>query len=148
MNKIMIFDFNRTIYDPDTEQLFPDTEQVLTALLDQGYSLILISFAPEEDPRRKLIERLGLNNFFSTIIYTPNKCENDFLSPMNIEQADPTKSYVVGDRVRSEIRIGNKLGLTTIWLRAGRFKNELPQKEEDEPTFVIKNLLEILEIVL
>ncbi len=39
-------------------------------------------------------------------------------------KGDPKKTIFIGDRVRSELEIGNKLGATTIWVKQGIFADE------------------------
>ena len=57
-----------------------------------------------------------------------------------------TNSFVIGDRVRYEIKIGNILGFQTIWLKLGKFSVEKPQSNEEKPDFTILSLKEILKI--
>ena len=35
--------------------------------------------------------------------------------------------FVIGDRVKKEIRFGNVCGFKTIWLKRGKFASELPE---------------------
>ena len=62
MKKIIIFDFNRTLYDPDQQCLVADARLVLQALRERGFSLCLISRAAPS--RKELITELGLDQYF------------------------------------------------------------------------------------
>lgn len=53
---------------------------------------------------------------------------------------DPKKTVFIGDRVRSELEIGNKLGATTIWVKQGKFADELPEMRAQEPRFTVTSL--------
>jgi len=140
MQKIIIFDFNRTIYDPDRGALLPNVELVLQTLQTMGFALFLVSRAGES--RRKLIADLGIAKYFVDIVVSDEKSRKDFASLLSPEVSLP-QSFVVGDRVRQEIAIGNSLGFQTIWLRQGRFSQETPQNDQEEPKFIIQNLSDL-----
>ena len=54
---------------------------------------------------------------------------------------------VVGDRVKSEIKIANSLGMTSTWSKRGEFASELPETSGEEPDFIIFSLSEIEKIL-
>lgn len=64
-----------------------------------------------------------------------------------IYAANPSNTIFVGDRIRSELRVGNKLDATTIWVKQGKFSNELPENENDEPNYTVKTLRELSDIL-
>lgn len=45
MNQLIIFDFNRTLYDPDANQLIDGAQSLLDTARDKGYTLILLAMA-------------------------------------------------------------------------------------------------------
>jgi FMN phosphatase YigB (HAD superfamily) len=47
---------------------------------------------------------------------------------------------VVGDRIREEIALGNRMGMRTVWYRAGKFADELPEGEDQEPWATVTSL--------
>ena len=49
----VIFDFNRTLYDPDSRQLAEGALQLLGRLRSRGYAMCLISKKSAEDRRRQ-----------------------------------------------------------------------------------------------
>src|SRR3989344_4974661 len=141
MKKIIIFDFNRTIYDPDNNCLISGAKFVLRTLLRRGFSLYLISRA--EKSRKQLIKNLGIGKYFSRIIIAKEKSRRDFeriTAPMAVCRSS---SFVVGDRVRKEICIGNLLGLQTIWLKSGKFADEKPREKNEKPAHIVSFLREI-----
>lgn len=142
-NRIIIFDFNRTLYDPDDKMLLPRVRFVLNILRRRGWAMYLVSRA--SPTRQDLISKLGINRYFKKIIITKNKNLGDFASIVG--QAPIDNSYVIGDRVREEIKFGNSLGCITIWLCSGKFARELPKTAEEKPDYIVKNLREILKIV-
>ena len=142
--KLVIFDFNRTIYDPVTKGLLPDVEVVLGTLINRGFDLYLVS---RGNQRKDLIDSLGISNYFKEIIVSNTKSKRDFETIIAQEAVDIKSSFVMGDRVRKEITSGNTLGLKTIWLRQGKFANELPRNSTEQPNHVVKRLKDTLDIV-
>lgn len=120
----------------------PKTKIVLTKLRKRGYTLILVARAVPG--RKKMIKLLGITSFFKKIITTSNKSRTLF---KRLALNRPESCIVVGDRIKKEIAIGNSLNMTTIWLRQGRFRNELPNNIKQKPTHTIYNLLEILKLL-
>ncbi|MEK7115878.1 MAG: HAD hydrolase-like protein [Patescibacteria group bacterium] len=144
MKKIIIFDFNRTLYDPDNNRLITGTRFVLRTLLRRGFVLYLVSRAGTS--RRERIQTLGIDRYFFRIIVTKEKHKKDFERIVS-KTIERRSSFVVGDRVRKEIRIGNSLGVQTVWLNRGKFANEKPRNKLEQPTYKIRALREILSVV-
>lgn len=145
MKKVVLFDFNRTIYDPDGGHLIPDTRFVLRTLLRRGFSLYLVSRAGKV--RKELISDLGIGQYFSRIVIVEEKNKKYFERIVASRAIKRSLSFVIGDRVRKEIRIGNLLGLQTIWLKAGKFADEKPRKNIEQPTHVVRALREVILLV-
>ncbi len=144
MRKIIVFDFNRTIYDPERRQLLPDVNHVLKTAKERGYELHLISTA--NPSRAELIKSLGIAEYFMMVTITENKAKEFSLLAAD-NDIDKAASFVVGDRVRGEISYGNQAGLQTIWLRAGKFAEELPVLSHEKPRYVVEKLIEVLNIL-
>lgn len=145
MEKIMIFDFNRTLYDPDAKSLVPKATFVLNALTRRGFTLFLVSRA--ERSRRSAIDNSGIGRYFNGISISNEKNKDDFMSVIGDKKIDFENSFVVGDRLSDEIKIGNALGFKTIRIKAGKFSNEVPQTADEIPTYSVDNLEEILKML-
>lgn len=143
--KAIIFDFNRTLYNPDARQLAPNTRFILRTLIRRGFTLFLISRAGQS--RRLTIEKSGIAGYFSRIITSDEKREEDFTTIVREEKIIPRDSFVVGDCPESEIKIGNLLGFKTICLIDGKFPNGVFQADNTKPTYVVMGLKEILKII-
>jgi len=144
MKKIIIFDFNQTIYNPNDQTLIKDASLVLKSLVKLGFDLYLISRGDET--RKKLIDKLQIKNYFLRIIISKEKSKQDFQRLIDREVALGS-SFIVGDRIKQEILFGNALGLQTVWFKNGKFKNELPTNRKEQPNYIIYRLIEILRIV-
>lgn len=144
MQKVVVFDFCRTLYDPETERLLPYAKFVLSKLNERGFFLCLITRA--RSTRHSLIYQLGIRKFFRRILVSPEKSESDFERIFYKHNFNRPASFVVGDRVRQEVFYGNRLGLQTVWLRAGKFSDELPEDAGEEPTYIIGELRQLLRL--
>ncbi|OGY23699.1 MAG: hypothetical protein A2Y57_02985 [Candidatus Woykebacteria bacterium RBG_13_40_7b] len=142
--KIVVFDFNRTIYDPDSKKLSDGAKFVLKNLIKRGFSLILIT---KGDQRGNLVKNLGLDKYFKRIIVSKEKTKKDFEEIVSREKADLEGSFVIGDRVRKEITFGNSLGFKTIWFRNGKFAGEQPINEIEKPEYTVEKLKDVLQII-
>ncbi len=124
INKLIIFDFNRTLYDPDHRALLPGATQLLQFAKEKAYKLILVGQAA--DSREQLIADLGLTGYMEEIILVDAKTAKLFNDIADRYLADKPSSFVVGDRAQREITLGHKTGWRTIWLQAGKFADEHP----------------------
>jgi FMN phosphatase YigB (HAD superfamily) len=138
----IILDFNRTLFDPETAALLPDALELLQDLHKKGHTLHLISRL--EPGRETTLESLGIQVFFTSIAFVDNKEK-----PMAevIKKAGGKCVYVIGDHLYGEIRIGNRLGAKTIWLKRGRFAGLMRTSLDDEPWRTVEHLKEIKELI-
>jgi len=145
MIKGVIFDFNRTLYNPDTNALNEGALELLEKLASSGYKLCLLSKKSEEERKDKIL-RLGIEKYFIFIeVVEGEKTEKNFKKCLEIMALQSQKVAVIGDRIRSEIILGNQFGMRTIWYKVGKFAAELPRNKNENPNFVIDNLLDALK---
>lgn len=135
----ILFDYNRTIFDPDTGKLFPGVPELLRDLSRQ-HELFLLS--KNERGRGESLEKLGIAPLFRAVRFTDRKTEGDFRTLLG----DPSGTLVVGDRARGELAIGKRLGCVTVWVRNGKFADEFPEAGT-EPTYVIGDFRELRDII-
>lgn len=144
MIKAIVFDFNRTIFDPDQKKLFPGAGRLLSQL-KRKYRLGLFTTGGEE--RKKLIDELGLTNTFDFVLVVKIKTLESLKRCLQELKRAPCEALVVGDRVRKEIYLGNQLGMITVWLRQGKYAKEKPETRGQRPTFFIQSLGQLREIL-
>lgn len=138
----IIFDYNRTLYNPDEHKLYDGVYELLEKL-QMKFSLFLYSY--NELGRDKFMKDSKIEKFFKSIALVDKKTEETM---HNLITPFPAKTtLVVGDSLRDEIRIGNELGYETIWLKKGKFSNETPRTEKEKPTYIISELEEVVEIL-
>jgi putative hydrolase of the HAD superfamily len=144
MKGLIILDFNRTLFNPETNSLFPGVIGFLNKY-SKSYLLALIGKGGEK--RANLIEELDIKKYFDYFSLIEEKSEEDFLKCLRGLQVDKTKVWSIGDRVKKEIMLSNKVGVKTVWFRNGKFANETPAQEIEKPTFTISSFEEISGII-
>ncbi len=104
--------------------LFPDTMDSINELKRVGYKVFLVTFGNREMQEKK-IKVLGLERAFDEIIITENphgkeKCFKEILSKYYLK---PEQVLCVGDKIKDEIEVGKRLGMSTALMRHGRHYN-------------------------
>jgi FMN phosphatase YigB (HAD superfamily) len=142
--KAAIFDYNRTLFDPDKNALFPRALSVLKALEPR---LTLALVAKGDDEKLEEITKFGLMEYFSEVLIAEEKGMDVFRKCIEKLRAEPQEICVIGDRALKEVKFGKALGCTTIWLRNGKYREELPRNIEEMPNYTISSLKEVLKIL-
>lgn len=112
--KVIIWDFNNTIYDPSTEKLFPFAKELLEKF-HRNFKQLLFSTVIDRERRINLIKSFGIWEYFDEVdigIKTLAK----FKEVLKTYDCDPSEVLVIGDSIFNEIRLGEKLGMKTIWI--------------------------------
>jgi FMN phosphatase YigB (HAD superfamily) len=142
--QLIIFDFNRTIFDPDTGALMPDTREVLEHFDARQIPMVLVS--RNEGGREDLLTTLDIARYFKEIAFVEDKTPELFLSLIQKSGASPQETWVVGDYLESEILHGNVIGARTVRLKRGKFA-DLQPRQETEPMHTIEHLRELMGLV-
>ena len=146
MIKAVIFDYAGTIYNPFTGKLYPELIPVLNYLIQKGLKLALISRATNLEERLEEFEDLNLRKYFQILEAIPVGNKKDFRRILKKLSISPEETLVIGDRVKSEILEGNKIGAKTVWVLQGEFLDESPENELEKPNYIIHSLDELLTI--
>ena len=86
---------------------------------------------------------MGIAPYFDRIINEGPPAHEYWLNALcESTNLRPKEMVVVGDRTHDEIRAGNRLGFTTVWLRRGRFADEEPALGE-RPDYEIRYLAQL-----
>ncbi len=153
MLKGIIFDFMRTLYNPEKGELFDGVLPMLTSFKEKGIKQGLVSFGGGE--KRRLLFNLGLTSVFDWYRVVEDKTPEvfqDFLSKFSLK---PEEVLVVGDLVNKEVAIGKRIGAKTVWINhESPFAN--PREFMDirgenswyiTPDYTIDNIAKLSEIV-
>jgi len=149
--KLVIFDWGRTLYDPETGSLFPETLQTLDYLKSKGYMLAIVALATAGASKIKerlaIIKEEKLVPYFVSVkfdVKNKDKMYSDTLSEFKIL---PNETVIVDDRVIRGIMWGNANGCKTIWVQNGKFSNELPDDKTGVPSHTIRSIKELWTIL-
>ena len=142
---LAIFDFNRTIYDPEKDELIEGARVLLEHLAQSGVCMLLIS--KRENGRTQTLARLGIEGFFQDVIFTDEKTSQLFSDVISKHNVTPESVYVVGDHLYSEIRAGNRAGARTIHFKHGKFAALVPQISDDHPWSTVSDLSELCLLI-
>jgi len=136
----IIFDYNRTIFNPEIDALYTGVLELLKELSDR-HSLVLVS--KDEIGRENKLKDFGIAQYFENTVFVKEKTNEVFKNLVK----DDEKVLVIGDRVRGEISVGNQLGFITIWVKQGKFANEIPQNQNEIPNHAIDEIKQLSEII-
>ena len=145
MIKAIIFDYYRTLYNPEEKEVSKETLQLLQRLKEKGLRLALIS--KKEQGREEEIKASPFFSFFSFVCFCEEKKVTDLETACRVLKVSKEEAIVVGDRVKKEITVGNQAGIKTVWLKKGKFAEEVPTKDTDTPTYVITQLNEVEKVI-
>jgi FMN phosphatase YigB (HAD superfamily) len=149
--KHIIFDWGRTLYDSDHEELFPGVAGLLPELCEK-YSLYIVSLASKGEEeiakRRAMIKGFGIEKYFTDIFFAPEDKDSLYDGLVAKYNLDLSETAVVDDRIIRGIAWGNRHGATTIWFQNGKFAHELPTKETGDPTHRITRFSKLRKIFL
>ena len=148
MTKLIIFDWGRTLFDNDNNMLFPETKE-LVAHLAKNYTLAIVSLAKDGDFERRwrVIRNENLEPHFASILFTAGDKDALYAETLTELAVAPQDTTIVDDRTLRGIAWGNKNGARTIWVKKGKFADELPNETTGEPTHTIRRLDELYSIL-
>lgn len=142
MIKTIIFDWKRTLYDPDKRMLIDGALDLLQNLKKKNISMILVGKGGHEMTEE--VNRLGVGKYFNKIVFAEGEKDPEVFKSLIKNEKE---CVFIGDRVRSELEIGKRLGATTIWIKQGKFSSELPETKDQEPDYIIDNLAKCLNVI-
>ncbi len=153
--KAVIFDWGRTLFDSDKRTEFPESERVLNYCKEKGYRLAAISLTVKGgsatlEERKRQVENSPLRGYFEiALVIFGSQQDKEKSYDEIIEHFGflPSEILIIDDQTNRGIKYGNRHGHPTVWLKQGKFANELPTEETGQPAYTITNLKELLEIL-
>ena len=122
-------------YHPALELPFPETEEVLR-LLSKKFKLGII--ANQRGGSAHRLQSHGLMKYID-FVYSSEEMGRSkpapdlFLSALDALGCTPAEACMVGDRIDNDIRPAKKLGMMTVRVRQGFYRNRAPECEFDVP---------------
>ncbi len=145
MVKAVIFDFNRTLYDPDSGALVDGAMQVL-GVLSKSFRLVLLSKAGDGN-RKGLFDELGITSFFEFVRVVEEKSELEFREMVGRLGLNSSEVLAIGDQVKKDVKLAKAVGCKTVWFKQGKFAGVEPDSFEETPDYVVSSLLELPKLV-
>ena len=144
MIKAIIFDFNRTLFDPLRNVPFTGALELILNL-KKIFRLGLVSTGGES--RVAKISESGLREHFDYIRVVEQKNEQVFLDFLKRFNFEPQELAVVGDYLGDEIACGNKIGAVTIWYKEWAALTMKVENEGHKPQFIAESYKDIQKIL-
>ncbi len=135
----IIFDYNRTLFNPDSGMLFPNVFRVLKVLAPK-HELFLVTLDKPERKTSTAIEEL--RPFFNQIFFVERKTATLFAQIVNGSE-QPERAIVIGDRLEDEIAIGQQLGLVTVHV----CQQSRPKFSKITPTHTVSEIKKVIELI-
>ncbi len=143
-DKLIIIDFNRTIYDPENSQMYAGAREMIKDLRSRGYITVIATRI--EGGRSELIAKQGVSDIVDGIENIPTKNGRIFqgIADKYLGHYKKNDVWVIGDYITSEIRAGVEAGFHTIWVRQGKFRDVC--SDDIRPEHIIYSIEEVVNI--
>lgn len=126
--------------------LFPGVRKTLSSL-KKDYKLVLISTGKPELQYHKL-EILDIKEYFDHILINQkNTKEECFLEAIDLLGIKANRIIGIGDRPDVDVKAANKLGMTSVRVRQGGYKEVIPGSSLEIADYDIVDLSEIMPIL-
>lgn len=132
-------------------RLFPGARTLLRGLKQRGVRVVIATFGDPKTQKAK-VRSLGLDKEpavdaveYADISNVVTK-EIVFRRILQEHEPDPKRILVVGDRPSSEIRAGNELGMHTVRLRHGEFRQLEPRGRIERADFEIGEIRALMKL--
>jgi putative hydrolase of the HAD superfamily len=125
---------------------FPGTRDVLDELNGKFKLVLLTQGNPEQ--QQKKIDMLDIREYFDFAFTPEDEGKREALKDaLEVLELNPNEILVVGDRIDVEIAFGNDMGMKTVRLLKGKYRNMVPENDGERADFEIRDLNEVLDIV-
>lgn len=150
--KAVIWDWGRTLFDSESKKEYPEAQEILEYVAAQNIKQVVVSLVSPQsnatlDERQQQIEYSPLRLFFQLVLVTDENKEDSLDEALSYLDLSPEEILIIDDRTIRGIKYANQKGCRSIWIQQGPFANELPNAETGEPTYTVKSLKEIRNII-
>ena len=132
----------------DLEVLYPDTKELLQRL-SQKYKIGII--ANQDFGTEQRLTDFNVHQYINLVIASAEEgvAKPDLrIFQIALARADckPEEAVMAGDRIDNDIIPANKIGMTTVWIKQGFGSYAEPKTVEEQPDYIVNNLVEITEL--
>lgn len=149
--KLVIFDFNRTLLNYDTQKENEGATALLKEIKENNIDICIVSRKEDEnEEREKLLDKQEYICYVNKIYLTKghDSKKSNYERAMQEMGCLPTETMVVGDILTKDIMPAAELGCITVWFKNGKFASLTPEVTGIAPTHIIENLSELFNIIM
>lgn len=150
LETIKFFGLTKTPWHKEDERLFPDTIECLEAL-HRHYKIGII--ANQSLGSKERLKKFGILKYIDVVIASAEEGvakPDKHIFEIALERAGckSEEAAMVGDRLDNDIVPANEIGMYSIWIKRGNWKDACPREEPEQPDMTVESLSEICEKVL
>lgn len=150
LETIKFFGLTKTPWHKEDERLYPHTLECLENLC-RHYKIGII--ANQSLGSKERLEAFGILKYIDLVVAS---AEEGVAKPdkrifeIALERAGckPEEAAMVGDRLDNDIVPANEMGMYTIWIKQGNWKDACPREELEQPDMTVKSLSELWKFIL
>ena len=145
---VEFYGLTKAPWNSDDEFVYPEAENCLS-VLSKHYKIGII--ANQELGSEQRLEKLGLFKYIDLVIASAEEgvAKPDLLIfQIALDRANckPEEAVMVGDRIDNDIIPAYKIGMKAVWIKQGFGGYAEPKTVEEQPDYVVNNLVEIIEL--
>lgn len=143
MKNAIVFDWKQTLYDPETDRLIEGARELLQYLDDREVPMALVGKGGAS--MHEAVKRLSVGSYFFHIYFQEGNKQPHWYTD-NIKDFHKGMIFI-GDKLDSEIEVGNRLGVITIRVRQGKFATDEPKNKLQKPKYTVNSLSECKQLL-
>lgn len=140
----VIFDFNRTLFDPTVYGLY---NGVVPMLEEVGKEKKLILYSRKSWDRHLLLDKLGISKYFDAAYFVEKKTPESLSAAISEHGISGKDCIIVGDMISDELCAGSELGMTTVWFQQSRFGSIYGDQVDCAPLHTVHTIDELRSLL-
>ncbi len=154
---LIIFDLDDTLYDRTGQMPDNHTDKdiesitlfdgVMDFLKKFNGNKVLVSHESIPGLQDRKIDSLGIREYFDKVLLCTSNAGKKICFEEAMQTFPQDDTWVIGDKVFAELKAGNELGCTTVWLRHGMAADKEPLTKIEKPDYEIKTFMEFVELM-
>lgn len=149
--RAVIWDWGRTLFDSESKLEYPGAQEILEYFQAKNCKQVVVSLVTDNsnatlDERQQQIEFSPLKPYFELVLVGEENKDDMLDEALVYLDSSPEETLIIDDRVIRGIKYANQKQIPCVWIRQGKFSDELPNSETGEPTYTINALEELKKL--
>lgn len=145
LETIKFFGLTKTPWHKEDERLYPDTIECLEKI-HKHYRTGII--ANQSFGSKERLEAFGILKYIDIVVASAEEGVEKpdrriFEIALERAQCKPEEAAMAGDRLDNDIVPANEIGMYTIWVKQGNWKDASPREEAEQPDMTVESLGEL-----